>query len=220
MSRHAAGSAPARISDIGRRIRVGAALGLVGGVVVAAVTATDVAASWTDKVLGGTSFSTQAFGFESSVSGGAYSMHPQSAPAVLSLTPAAPLLPGESSYAPISLRAAVGSPTVAVTVDGTTSTDSGLAEVLQYAVIRSTICGSAAFSSTASYVVGSSTGGVAMSADSATGAVVLPAGSPGIAGSVVPLCFRVTLPDTLAVWTNSAAASKSVPATWTFPGTA
>lgn len=218
-SRHTAAEPRTHDAVVGRRARLGAVIGLVVGLAVAALSATDVAASWTDRVLGGSAFSTTPFGFESATLGAPFATHSEAAPAVLSLLPAAPLLPGQSVYGAISLRSVAGSPAVAVTVDGTASVPSGLASLLQYAVVRSPTCDSTSFGSTASFVVGSVTGGVPLSADSASGAVVLPAGSPTTTGTVVPLCFRMTLPDTLAVWT-AGAASSTLRATWTFLGTA
>jgi hypothetical protein len=202
----------------GRRVRVGAALMLVVGVVVAALSATSVAASWVDKAFGGSVFTATPFGLESSVNnGGTWAVHPVATPAVMTLS-AISLLPGQSTYGAVSLRAVTGSPQVRVTVDATSATN-GLGSVLQYSVIRSATCVAADFTAQgATYVIGSAAADVPVTTSSAENAVILPAGAPGAVGSTVPLCFRLKLPDTLAVWTN-ATLQTSFPATWTFVGT-
>ncbi|MDQ1203617.1 MULTISPECIES: hypothetical protein [unclassified Rhodococcus (in: high G+C Gram-positive bacteria)] len=202
----------------GRRARVGAALLLVVGAVVAALSATTVAASWVDRAIGSSRFTTSPFGLESSVNnGGTWAAHPANAPAVMTLS-AASLLPGQSTYGAVSLRAVTASPQIRVTVDAT-STTAGLGSVLRYSVIRSATCVAANFTAPgASYVIGSAAADVPVTTDSAANAVILPAGTSSATGSPVPLCFRLSLPDTLAVWTNSTLQT-SFPATWTFVGT-
>ena len=203
-----------------RRVRLLAASGLVVGVLIVVTTTTNVAASWTDRAFGRSSFTAGIFGFESTVNGGgAWATHPQGAPATLSLgTSGTGMLPGTSSYGAVSLRSIAASPVVAITIDGTTAA-TGLGSVIQYTVIRSATCTSASFDAAASYVVGNTTAGISLSADSSVGAVSLPAGAPSAPGIAVPLCFRLTLPDTTAVWANSTLRSQSLAATWTFLGT-
>ncbi|MGU3432442.1 hypothetical protein ACNHUS_05445 [Actinomycetes bacterium M1A6_2h] len=220
MVRH---TAPRRsLSATSRRARVLSACGLVVGLVVAVVSTTAVAASWTDKTFGRASFAAGAFGFQSSVDGGTtWATHTSATPATLALgTGSTAMLPGTSAYGAVSLRAVVASPAVAVTVDGTSSTATTLGSALQYTVVRSATCASASFVTGATFVVGSAASGVSLSADSAAAAVTLAAGASTAPGTAVPLCFRLTLPDTTAVWTTPGSNSQSLTATWSFIGTA
>ncbi|GGG24153.1 hypothetical protein GCM10007304_42500 [Rhodococcoides trifolii] len=205
-----------------RRVRLLAASGLVVGLVVAVATTTGVAASWTDKAFGRASFSAGTFGFQSTVDGGAtWATHTAAAPATLTLgTSGTAMLPGTSAYGAVSLRAVTASPAVAVTVDGTTSTATGLGSVMQYTVVRSATCTSASFAPGSTFVVGSASTGVPLSSDSVAAALTLAAGAPSAPGTATPLCFRLTLPDTTAVWTTPGFTAQSLTATWSFIGTA
>ena len=204
----------------GRRVRVGAALSLVAGVVIAALSATTVAASWMDQAFGGSRFTTTPFGLESSVNNsGTWAAHPLDAPPAVMTLSSASLLPGQSTYGAVSLRAVTASPQIRVTVDAT-STTAGLGSVLLYSVIRSATCVATDFTALgASYVIGSAAADVPVTTSSAENAVVLPAGTPSAAGMPVSLCFRLSLPDTLAVWTTPTYQTTPFSATWTFDGT-
>lgn len=219
MPRHAQPRRPR--FGVSRRARLVAASGLMVGTAIAAVTTTGVAATWSDRAFGESSFAAGIFGFESSVDGGAtWATHPEGAPAELALgTGGSGMLPGTSAFGAVSLRSIAASPAVSMTIDGTTPTASGLGAVLQYTVVRSPTCSSSSFDAGATFVVGASTAGVALSADSSTGALTLPAGAPENPGAEVPLCFRLTLPDTAAVWSTPGISSQSLTATWTFLGT-
>jgi hypothetical protein len=186
------------------------------------VSTTAVAASWTDRTIGKGSFTAGTFGFQSSVDGGTnWGTHTAATPATLALgTDGTAMLPGTSAYGAVSLRAVTASPAVAVTIDGTSSTSTALGAALQYTVVRSTTCASSAFVSGSTFLVGSASAGVSLAADSATPALTLTAGAPGLPGTAVALCFRLTLPDTTAVWNTPALNSQSLTATWSFVGTA
>lgn len=198
---------------------------LAAGGIVLGIGAVLVAASWTDRVLGNTDFGSGAkFGIESSVDGGTtWASHPMGGPNPLTFSStAAGLTPGTVVYAPVQLRTEVGSAAGSIVLQGASFTGTGVGSLsaeLRYRVVRgAATCNAAAFSTTSTFVVGSS-GAVTLDTAApaafplAAGAVVT---APGVA---MPLCFEISLPATNENWTNAALQNKILVANWPFVGT-
>lgn len=218
MAQHSAPTPPLRRR---RRASAVAASGLLLGVAAVGLTTTNVVATWQDPIFGeGASFQAANIGFELSVNGGAQwiSAPTESQAATMALNTTS-LTPGVSAYSRVDLRTTAGSPQVSVTVKGTpTGASAPLGDVLRYTVIKeTTTCTADAFGPTATYLAGSAAQGVGLQQVSTS--FVLPAGTI-VPRTPVSLCFRTTLPDTLAVWTTSSLRQQSTPVSWIFQGTA
>ncbi len=192
-----------------------AAVGLLAGAGAVAFNTSDVMAAWQDSVVGGTSFQAAVVGFEISGDGSTWRSGTSATNAVtMPATPATAMVPGTTVYAAVSLRTKTESPAVAVTTTATTST-AGLPRRLVYAVVRSSTCTSAAFTAAATYLAGGVTTDVPLG--TAPTSFSLSAATEAAPGPAVSLCFRLRLPDSIDVWTDSTVPG-SGPPIWNFVG--
>lgn len=198
-----------------------AAVGLLAGAGAVVVGSSEVVAAWGDRVSGSAEFTAADVAFESLVDGvEPWALHGEDAPAVVNRAAPA-MLPGTSVFWPVTLRTTTDSPAVGITVVGA-APQNALGSALRYTVVRSATCTAAAVSGAppSDVVVGSAAAGVPVATGSAEGVVLLPAGTPTATGTTVPLCFRLTLPDTTAVWADPSLPGSSTTVRWTLDGTA
>ncbi|MFC7958529.1 hypothetical protein [Rhodococcoides kroppenstedtii] len=192
-----------------------AASGLLLGVAAVGLTTTNVVATWRDPVFGGTSFRAANIGFEISGDGSTWRSGTSATNAVtMPATPATAMVPGTTVYAAVSLRTKTESPSVAIATTATNSA-AGLPRQLVYAVVRSSTCTSSAFTPAGSYLAGGATTDVPV-ATALTG-FLLEGATVTAPGPTVSLCFRLRLPDTIEVWTDSTIPG-SGPPIWNFEG--
>ncbi|MGW5268446.1 hypothetical protein ACWEQ4_07370 [Rhodococcus sp. NPDC003994] len=212
MAQHSAPTPPSRRR---RRASAVAASGLLLGVAAVGLTTTNVVATWRDPVFGGTSFRAANIGFEISGDGSTWRSGTSATNAVtMPATPATAMVPGTTVYAAVSLRTKTESPAVAITTTVTNS-NAGLPSRLMYAVVRSSTCTSSAFTDPGSYLVGGVTTDVPLS--TAPTDFPLQAATATAPGPTASLCFRLRLPDTVEVWTDSSVPG-SGPPIWNFVG--
>lgn len=189
------------------RTRAVAASGLVLG-----VGASVVLANWSESLFTSAAFGKAEFGIEGSANGGGtWELAPTAGSAldlVLSLTE---IRPGQTTYAPISLRVVAGSVDADVQLYG--AIESGpLFTALRYSFKQVSTCNQANMAS-GPYLVNTATLGT-----NATSTFALPAGAtPDIAGSATPFCFAITLPDTADNWLNLSGSATT--ASWRFAAT-
>lgn len=186
-----------------------------------------VAASWTDNVLGFSNFQAGSrFGIESSVNGGTtWGSNPVTGvnnKLVFAPTVAA-VVPGSVSYASIQLRTEIGSTAASVTLGGAQlSGDATLGGALKYRAVRlattASPCSVAAFAGTPAWVVGSS-GAAPLTTGSVANVFTLPAATATVPGAATSVCFEISLPATVANWSNSALPGKTSTPDWAFTGT-
>ena len=180
------------------RLRAVLATGLVLG-----VGTTTTLAAWTDQVDVEASFGASTFVVEANTTtpyvDGSWSAYSDETAELQFDIPATDMTPGSTRYASLALRAGAGSlgGDASLTAHGA---DGGLGAALQYRVITSRTCDSAAFDAAAgaAYLVGSPGASVSL----ATGQdpedpVGLPEGSedPAAPGDPVHLCVEVSLPE-------------------------
>ncbi|MGN7133868.1 hypothetical protein ACTHQY_11410 [Rhodococcoides corynebacterioides] len=193
-----------------------AASGVLLGVAAVGLTTTNVVATWQDPVFGeGASFQAANIGFEISGDGSTYRSGTSASDAVtMTATPATAMLPGTTVYTAVSLRTKTGSSAITVATKATT-TAAGLPNRLLYAVVRSSTCTSSAFTDLGNYLVGGVTTDVPLS--TALTDFPLQAATATAPGPTASLCFRLRLPDTIEVWTDSSVPG-SGPPVWNFEG--
>lgn len=199
MAQHSAPRPPSRRR---RRASAVAASGLLLGVAAVGLTTTNVVATWRDPIFGeGASFRAANIGFEVSGDGSTWTSGTSATNAVtMTATPATAMLPGSTVYTAVSLRTKMSSPAVKVTTPPIDA-QSGLPKRLTYAVVRSPGCAAGAFTGSATYLVGGETTDVSLG--TALTSFSLPAATATAPGPAVSLCFRLRLPDTIVVWTDS-----------------
>ena len=213
MAQHSAPTPPSRRR---RRASAVAASGVLLGVAAVGLTTTNVVATWQDPIFGeGASFRAANIGFEVSGDGSTWTSGTSATNAVtMTATPATAMVPGTTVYAAVSLRTKTESPAVAITTTVTNS-NAGLPSRLMYAVVRSSTCTSSAFTDPGNYLVGGVTTDVPLS--TAPTDFPLQAATATAPGPTVSLCFRLRLPDTIEVWTDSSVPG-SGPPVWNFEG--
>lgn len=189
---------------------------LLGGLVLG-VGAASTLAAWTDTENATGSFTASVFDTQSQSAGSPTYASNTTAPGATLDFAATGVSPGASSYAWLNIRTTPTS-TVGGSVVLTASTPSGgLAPVLQYRAVRmagaspGSTCSAAAFTAGATYIAGSSTTWLAVSALPTT-----PVPSTiGAAGAALGFCFDVRLATDAA--TTYQGLSGTV--TWTFTAT-
>ncbi|MBY6367588.1 hypothetical protein [Rhodococcoides corynebacterioides] len=212
MAQHSAPTPPSRRR---RRASAVAASGVLLGVAAVGLTTTNVVATLRDPVFGGTTFTAANNGFEISGDGSTWRSGTSASDAVtMTATPAAAMLPGTTVYTAVSLRTKTGSSAINVATKATT-TATGLPNRLLYAVVRSNTCTSSAFTDPGSFLVGGVTTDVPIS--TAPTDFPLQAATATAPGPTASLCFRLRLPDTIQVWTDSSVPG-SGPPVWNFEG--
>ncbi|WP_149361484.1 hypothetical protein [Lolliginicoccus suaedae] len=190
-----------------RRGRVLAAAGIVLG-----TGATLTLASWSDATFTTGTFGVGSFGIEASIDSGASWYQDEDD---LAFTVAATAIqPGDTRYAPLSVRTESGSLGALATLAGATSEGAtALFDALRYRVVETTTCDASAFTPAASYVVGDSSTREALGTGSAPDAITLAAATPA-PGPARHYCFEVHLPGTRPNWTNSALPGTTALARW------
>jgi predicted ribosomally synthesized peptide with SipW-like signal peptide len=179
-------------------------------------------ASWTDNEYASGSFSASIFSIESTVSSPYSSAGPwtvnETAPGATLAFNAAGMHPGRTVYAPIALRTQAGSVAGITTLSGATVTNSTtttplLGSALVYRVVRSEVCGAAAFGASATFVVGSTSVRQPLDTGQTPGVTnTLPAATPSAPGGSSHFCFEVTLP----IGADNRLQGQSATALWLF----
>ncbi|MBD8505712.1 hypothetical protein HT102_04325 [Hoyosella sp. G463] len=190
-----------------RRGRVVAAAGIVLG-----TGATLTLASWSDATFTTGTFGVGSFGIEASTDNGATWYQDED---ILAFTVAAAgVRPGDTRYAPLSVRTESGSLGALATLGGATSEGAtAIFDALRYRVVETNTCDASAFTAGASYLVGASSVRATLGTGSAPEAIALDAAtaSPGTARHY---CFELHLPDTTPNWTNPALPGTTALARW------
>ncbi|WP_308291639.1 SipW-dependent-type signal peptide-containing protein [Microbacterium sp. G2-8] len=179
---------------------------LLAGGLVLGVGAAATLAAWTDQEHTTATFTAGTFGIVGATDGTTFTEHASSGQAAalsFQVTPGA-MAPGDTVYAPFSVRTTASSVAGQATLGAATENGTGLGAFLQYgvAVITGTTCNATTFAAAPKIVAtGSSL------TTGATAAQQLQAA----AGNVVTYCFAVTMPAT----TGNAAQGQTVTARWT-----
>ncbi|MGV0110839.1 SipW-dependent-type signal peptide-containing protein [Arthrobacter sp. CP30] len=198
---------------------------VLAGALVLGVGGSATVASWTDSEYASGTFSASTFAIESTIANPYAAAGPwtvnEAAPGATLAFNASGMYPGGAVYAPIALRTRTGSVAGTTTLSGATVSNTSttpplLGSALVYRVVRSDVCAASAFSTGATFLIGTDTVRQPLiTAQAAGDSTILPAATPTGPGTSVRFCFEVTLP----LGADNRLQGTSATAVWTFTAT-